>query len=268
MNRGGFLFLCLASICTPVPAAVLWQDNFNTANSASFDAAAMTGRLSGAEAGNTYLRSTGSQQQISNNALLMPISGNGVRFETATNDPGVTGAADRFDWAAGSAGPAILGSGGFIVSFDWIPADNTATGWVSFQVGTLNADNGNLTDDDYGILFRNNGATERFDNTVNLGAGGSFSPTAGGVVRRVEITYSFNSFADGASVTAVSRVNGLQVASDSFTWDNNGGGMRMELGNGTVNTSVDNLTISTIPEPAGNLLAGLGAIGLLLRRRR
>ncbi len=267
MNHRDLFLLALTICATPASAAVLWTDNFNTADSASFDAAGIGGRLSGAESGNTYLRSFGAQQQISGNRLLMPSGGSGVRFEIAANDP-TGGAADRFDWASGSAGPAILGAGGFIVSFDWIPVENTLTDWVSFQVGTINADNGNLTDDDYGILFRNNGNTERFDNTVNLGAGGSFPALAGGLVRRVEITYAFSSFADGSSVTATSRVDGIQVASDNFTWDGNGGAMRMELGNGAANTAVDNLTISTIPEPAGTLLAGLGAIGLLLRRRR
>lgn len=262
------LVLALGTLCTSSQAAVLWMDNFNTADTANFDAAPLTGRLSGSQAGNTYLRSFSLQQTISNNRLLMPSGGNGVRFELATNDPVTTGAADRFDWAAGSAGTAILGAGGFVVSFDWIAANTTSTDWVSFQVGTINADNGNLTNDDYGILFRNNGGTERFDAPVNLGAGGSFTPSAGGVVRRVEIAYALSSFADGSSVKATSKVDGVQVASDTFTWDGNAGGMRMELGNGAANTAVDNLTISTIPEPTGSVLAGLAMIGVTLRRRR
>lgn len=267
MKHFSLTFLALATWCASAPAAVLWMDNFNAPDSASFDAAAMAGRLSGSEAGNTYLRSFSAQQRITSNRLLMPAGGSGVRFELATNDP-IGGATDRFDWAAGSAGPMILGAGGFVVAFDWLPAENTLTDWVSFQVGTVNADNGNLTNDDYGILFRNNGGTERFDDPVNLGAGGTFPASAAGVVRRVEITYAFNSFADGTPVTATSRVDGIQVASDVFTWAGNGGSMHMELGNGAANTAVDNLSISTIPEPAGNLLAALGMVGLLLRRRR
>jgi hypothetical protein len=266
MKQFFFPLFALATWCASAPGALLWTDNFNAPNSTVFDTADITGRLSGPEAGNTYLRSFSNQQQISNNRLLMPVGG-GVRFENATNDP-TGGATDRFNWAGGSAGPMILGAGGFIVSFDWYPAETTLNDWVSFQVGTINADNGNLTNDDYGILFRNNGGTERFDNSVNLGAGGAFPASAVGVIRRVEITYAFSSFADGTPVTATSRVDGIQVASDVFTWDANGGAMHMELGNGAANTAVDNLTISTIPEPAGTLLAGLGMGGLLLRRRR
>ena len=66
-------------------------------------------------------------------------------------------------------------------------------------------------DDDYGILFRQNGNTERFDNTVNLGAGGSFPASPGGAARKVEIAYSLNSFADGATVRAVSTVDGIHM---------------------------------------------------------
>ena len=241
---------CLAALAaialTQASAELLFLDNFDAPDATNFDGAAIAGRLSGTLAGETYLRSWGFQQDINNNQLLMPRRGSdGVRFEVATNDP-TGGAADRYDWAGAPGGAAILNSGGFVVSFDWIPVENTLADWVSFQVGTINADNGNLTNDDYGILFRNNGDTERFDNSVNLGAGGSFTASAGGVVRQVEITYEFTSFADGTNVTATSTVDGVQVASDVFTWDGNGGQMRMELGHLAANTRVDNLSISTI----------------------
>ena len=134
-------------------------------------------------------------------------------------------------------------------------------------MGTINDDNGNLTNDNYGILFRNDGRTERFDDNVNLGAGGNFTASPGGVTRLVEISYAFSSFADGSPVTATSKVDGLQVASDSFTWSGNAGAMRMELGNGVANSRIDNLTISTIPEPTSALLL-VSALGLCARRRR
>ena len=242
--------------------ALLWMDNFNAPDTNNFDGAIMTGRLSGSEAGNTSLSSFGFQQSINNNQLLLPQGGNGVRFG---------GQFSRYDWAAGASGSAILGARGFTVSFDWIPVDNTDGEWVSFQVGTINDDNGNLTNDDYGILFRNNGGTERFRNapapTGNLGAGVPFTATLGGVARQVDITYSFTSFADGSAVTATSRVNGFQVARDTFNWDGNAGAMRMELGNGVNNTRIDNLRINTIPEPTGAVLLS-ASLGLMALRRR
>ncbi len=267
-------FLTLAVAVVPglsASGALLFSDNFNTADNGSFDAASTAGRLSGTAAGETSLRSWGTQQAINTNQLLLPTTNSGgVRFENTLNDPGTTGAADRYDWAAGSAAGAITSAGGFIVAFDWVPADNVSDNWVSFQVGTINGDSGNLANGqtDYGILFRNNGLTERFDNGLNLGAGGSFAATAGGVLRQVQITYNFNSFADGTSVTAVSKVNGLQVASDSFTLDNNAGQFRMELGSIAANGRIDNLTISSIPEPSAIALAGLAALGGIRRRRR
>ena len=73
----------------------------------------------------------------------------------------------RYDWAAGSVGSAIVAAGGFVVSFDWIPQDDSNNEWVSFQVGTVNDDNGNLTNDDYGILFRGLPFTHKMLN-INL----------------------------------------------------------------------------------------------------
>jgi hypothetical protein len=246
---------------------LLFGDTFNTADAASFDAAPLDSRLSGSAGGTqTVLRSWGAQQQINNNQLLMPTAGDtGVRWENAA---GPFGGGNRYNWAGGTTGASILAAGGFSVSFDYAPPNNISTDWISFQVGTINGDSGNLTDDDYGILFRQNGNTERFDNTVNLGAGGTFNPTAGGVFRSVRIDYLFSSFADGASVNAISRVNGVQVANDFFTWDSNGGAMYMELGQNDPGNRVDNLTVTTIPEPSSAALFGLCALGLAARRRR
>jgi hypothetical protein len=268
------LLACVLTLSSTVvltaPAAaqqLLFRDNFDTADNASFDASPVAGRLSGTAGGSeAVLRSWGAQQQISNNQLLLPVGtgDNGVRFEKAA---GPFGATNRYDWASGSAGPSILAAGGFSVSFDWIPADNTTGTWVSFQVGTINGDSANLTDDDYGILVRQNGNTERWDNSVNLGAGGATTASPGGVARKINIDYFFNSFADGSTVTAVSSVDGTQVASDSFTWDSNGGTMYMELGHDGAGDRVDNLSVSTVPEPATAALLGLAALAFTGRRR-
>jgi hypothetical protein len=60
----------------------------------------------------------------------------------------------------------ILASGGFTVSFDWTPAIVTENRGISFQVGTDNTDTGYLTNDDSGILFRQNGETQRFNGSL------------------------------------------------------------------------------------------------------
>ncbi|MFM2197003.1 MAG: hypothetical protein RLZZ505_435 [Verrucomicrobiota bacterium] len=253
--------IALAAHNASAASIVLWADNFNVADTPNFDGASTAGRLSGTEAANTALASYGQQQGISSNQLLLLPNGNaGVRFGGQTT---------RYDWAAGSSGTQIIAGGGFTVAFDWTPANNTVIDWVSFQVGTINNDSGNLTNDDYGILFRNNGGTERFDNSANLGAGGSFVANPGGISRSVVISYSFTSFADGSSVNVVSTVDGTEVANDNFTWDGNGGQMHMEMGNLASGTLIDNLVISTVPEPSGLVLLGssLGVL-ILLRKRR
>jgi hypothetical protein len=58
------------------------------------------------------------------------------------------------------------------------------------------------------------------------------------------------------------------VANDTFTWDSNGGQMRMELGSNDAGNRVDNFTISTVPEPSLTLLSGLAGLGLMVWRRR
>ena len=84
----------------------------------------------------------------------------------------------------------------------------------------------------------------------------------------MEIACAFSSFADGSTVTATLKVDEIQFASGNFTWDGNGGAIRMKLRYNAANVSIDNLTISTIPEPAGAAMASLGMLGLFLRRRR
>ena len=102
--------------------------------------------------------------------------------------------------------------------------------------------------------------------TPNLGAQGTFAPTVG--LRRVTLDYTFANFDDGGNVGLTASVDGTEVYSGSpFTWDNNGGELYFEIGT-LENTRLDNVTISTIPEPSASLLALVGAAGVMLRRRR
>lgn len=261
MNKCILLSALLAgSSLVPASGALLFLDNFNDADDGSFDGSFSVlppDRMSGPAAAETALRSWGAQQSLISNQMNA-VGNGGVRFGGQTT---------RYNWAGATTGSTILGDSGFIVSFLWTPPDNTSDTWVSFQVGTINNDSGNLTHGgtDYGILFRNDGRTERFDNGLNLGAAGTLN-LPGGQQRLVEITYSFNSFADGTSVTAVSKIDGTQLASDTFTWDGNGGELRMELGAISAGSRIDNLMIASIPEPSAAALCG--TVGLLALRRR
>ncbi len=229
---------------------VLFEDNFDVADNASFDASDITGRLSGSLASDMVLRAHRAQQQISNNQLLLVRGGQaaGVRFNR-TDVPFAAGT--RFDWAAGAAGTAITTTGGFTVNFDWTPDNNTDNQWIAWVVGTENGDTGgvivNSAPIDYGILFRKNGGTQRFDNGSGLGDGIPFTTTPGGATTyAVSIEYSFADFNDGTTVTAVSTVDGTEVANDVFQWDSNLGSMHMEIATNTAGHLIDNLSISTL----------------------
>jgi hypothetical protein len=81
------------------------------------------------------------------------------------------------------------------------------------------------------------------------------------------LDYSLDSFADGTTVGLVANVDGIEVFNESsFTLDNNNGELYFEIGN-LESTLLDNVTISSIPEPSTVLLTALGLAGLVRRRR-
>ncbi len=249
---------------TQAHAALLFMDNFDAADSGSFDASDLTGRLSGPVSAESNLRSFGAQQSIVGGNLELKNTG-GVRFGAET---------DRFNWAGATTGADILAAGGFQVTFDWTH-DGTSTEWVAFKVGTINGDSGvNAASVDHAMLIRQNISgtgqwSERWDNGVATAGTISYNPIIGTTTTYpVVLTYSFDSFADGAPVNLSAVVNGIEVANDNFTWDDNGGELRMELGTGVLQL-VDNFAITTrpVPEPSTVVLLVLAGTALLVRKR-
>ena len=115
------------------------------------------------------------------------------------------------------------------------------------------------------MLLRFNGDTQLFDNGADLGPQGSFSPSIG--ARRVTFDYTFDSFADGTSVGLIADIDGTEVYNGNpFTLDNNSGELYFEIGT-LQNTLLDNVTISSVPEPSVALFSLLGLAGLARRRR-
>lgn len=257
------LVTLVSVVCFPVfqaSALVLFSDNFNTATTENFDTAPLDGRLSGTASGETSLRSFGSIQNISLNRLDLDNVG-GVRFGEQLA---------RYNWGGLTTGPDILAAGGFTITFDWTTTDNTDNEWIAWKVGTVNDDSQvNDASVDHIVLMRKNGGNERFDNGTNLGNSGIPFPTVnGGGTYPVSFTYNFNSFADGSPVNMFVSVNGVQIVSDSFTWDGNGGQVRMELQTDTEGNFIDNLTVATnVPEPTAGLLGLVGLVAFARRRR-
>ncbi|MES2705472.1 MAG: PEP-CTERM sorting domain-containing protein [Verrucomicrobiota bacterium] len=264
------LALCLVGMSSPAAQAVLiLADNFNAPDNTNFDNSDQTGRRSGTLGPDVQLRSSRIQQQIIGNQLQLnkPASGSGrIRFHDTAN-LGVW-----HDFATGPSGAAILADGGFRVQFDWTPVVNNNENWVSYSVGIAGqgvAEPGtrvNHADTDFGILFRQSGGSQFFDNSVPT-TGGTFTATTS--ARHVVIDYLFSSFADGANFTVTASVDGsAPVVNQTFQWAGNAGALYMELGSLENGTLIDNFSISTIPEPSALAFAGLAAAGGVLRRRR
>ena len=179
---------------------------------------------------------------------------------------------DWHDWSTGPAGAQILADGGLLIEFDWNAVNNTSANWISVNVGHGNQAAGepptrvNNAATDIGILFRFDGRSELFDNGINLGAQGNHTATIG--LRHVTLDYSFNSFADGTPVSLIANVDGTEVFNGGgFTWDGNGGEFYFEIGT-LENTLIDNVAISSIPEPSIGGLFALSSLALLRRRRK
>ncbi|MBI1367222.1 MAG: hypothetical protein GC162_01065 [Planctomycetes bacterium] len=251
-------------------SVVLFSDNFNVADNANFDSASTAGRLGGTLASTVVVRSEHAQQSISGNQLRMikPASGSGrIRFENAGGPFGVT---NQFNWASGATGTAILAAGGFSVQFDWTAPTSSNTNWISFSVGHDTSDPGtrvNSSDTDYGILLRNNGQSQAFDNAADLGTQASFATTFNSQTT-VRIDVSTLSFADGAGANAKTYVGNTLIDDYTFTWNNNSGVIRMQIGAFETGELIDNLTVTTlIPTPTA-LPAGLSLLMLTALSRR
>ena len=241
----------LIHTASAAPGDLLWSDNFDLgSDTTNFDGSSLAGRLGGplGSAPDCVARASGTQQWITSNQLNL--RGGRIRFQRSA-------AGARFDWAgtaAGSsaaniaAGASIIDSGGMKISFDYVPTNNTSTNWVNVSVGFPGAFDGqaiNFGETDYGVLLRNNGSIERWDNGFNKGPGGTFPATT--TTRHVEYLYAFPSFGNGTEVRSRVIVDGIQVAADTFYLENNAGEFYFVVEVGEVGTLVDNLTVTTIP---------------------
>ena len=241
---------------------LLWSDNFDHADTPNFDGSALTGRLSGplGTAPDCVARASGIQQWISSNQLNL--RGGRIRFQRSASGP-------RYDWSGTSAGSSaatiaaaadIIAAGGMRISFDYVPTNNTSDNWVNVSVGmesTFDDQAINYGGTDYGVLLRNNGGTQRFKNG-NATNGANFPATT--TTRHVEYLYAFSSFGDGSSVRTKVIVDGIEVATDTFTLGGNANEFYFVVEVGEVGTLVDNLSVTTIPTIYSFALTGTSFI--------
>jgi hypothetical protein len=252
-----------AAVC---PAATLFTDNFNIPDTGSLDGSDQTGRHTGLLTTDLVLRSGGVQHTITGNRLDFLLAGfddGRVRFHD-TNNLG-----NLWNFAFGVGGSQILADGGLRIEFDWTPADNTSDNWISYSIGINGFDAAFRVANpstDFGVLFRNNGGTQLFDN-----GGPTTGPTfnvSTVTTHHAQLDFSFGSFADETTVNLQGFVDGVLLGAGSFQWNGNAGVLNMEIGNLAAGTKLDNVSISTIPEPSSAaLLAGVGLLAGARRRR-
>ena len=250
----------LAFVTGPANAEVLYSENFDGEGTAfnaynagttpeinvgGIDALESTGQSQGGNAGDTAW------------AMRLPTSGaNGLRF----------GNSGGYNWATGANSAAILAAGGFSISFDYT-IGTAGSNWVLVRVGN-GAENANVfgADVDSAVFARGTGTIVTRDNNVSSGEQGTATANA---PRSAEFIYEFDSWAAGTTVTFTGLIDGAVVATDTFNWD---GTNDVKIvfsgfdGNGGTTNEVDNIVISTVPEPGSLALIGLG--GLLIARRR
>lgn len=249
---------------------VLFQDNFDAPDTGNLDLSDQSGRRSGLVP-EIQVRSSRIQHGIASNQLNFLDNRTGrIRFHDDVDNDNTT-AETWHNWASGLTGTTILSSQNLRVAFDWIAGNDTSDNWISVNMGISGPGAGepafrvNHAETDIGMLFRFSGLTELFDNGANLGAQGTFTPTVG--TRRVTLDYNFSDFNDGTSVGLIASVDGTEVYNGNpFTWENNGGELYFEIGT-LENTRLDNVSISSIPEPSAALLALVGLAGLTRRKR-
>lgn len=252
--------LLLGSLLAPCSAAVLFTDNFTVDANVNdpnyqYDSA---GRQGGTLATLTYTArfpDLGSQEQVGNtttfpgnsNALLMAFGG-GVRID--------------YDFAT-VAFPLEIRFDGIVSN----GVSGDATNWISFNIGQL-AQTNFVTTGEFGILFRANGGTEYFDH--GSGATGVSGANVG-----------FNTFTDYRIVLSDTAGTGSAFGSNgSVVSYYQGGNLLGTINIGQLSSSagyfgfgatsvggIDNLQISSVPEPGAVGLAGLAGL-MVLRRRR
>ncbi len=183
--------------------------------------------------------------------------------------------------------PAITDDGGFVVEFTVNPTGgNTSSDWFGVSLGHTSDSVANAyayytevndPEVDFGILFRGNGGYSTFGDGTFHGETGSFASGHGpDEFFDVRIEVETDSFASGESATVRALVNGQQLDISTavgdeltFLWDQDQSNY-ISLESRVMPSAIDDLTISTIPEPSALALLCSAIIGLVayVRRKR
>jgi hypothetical protein len=245
------------NIAGPASAAtILFSDNFlATSNQTPNDQTTNAGRQGGTLATLGYLQS--GNVQIGNGTNPAPYGGNDMLIAFGGR------AYVNYDFS-GQTDPLEISFKGLVNSAN----SGTDDQWVSFSVG--NNTSPFVADPNVSsVLFRANGATQLWDNTVSS-TGGSGLNTGLDAWVDYKIVLSDTAGTGGAWGTGGSRItyfsNNTQLGTFDIGQLVSGEGY---FGFAAANISgYDNLSISAIPEPSSAVfLGGLFCMSALLRRR-
>lgn len=251
---------------------MLFQDNFNHGTVANYDAITQDASQSGPLASSIDLRASRQLFGTVNNEALLPayasISNQArIRFHDQTG-PGTVGG--RHDFTGDFSTAGVTG-----VRVEWDVNWDLSNDWTAFNFGSIGLTSGepnvlvNNAATDVGILFKKDQTVQAFDNNNNV-LDSTFGYTTTGI-GHITIDLLFAGVNEGDALTLNAWVDSTQVASNlgGFTWNNLAaeGGINLELENRTGPNTIDNLTISVIPEPGVfSLFALAGAVLILVRR--
>lgn len=244
-------------IGTSGAATLLYSENFNS-EAANYNGGTTPETNVG---GIGVLQSTGTAQggNPTNTAWLFSSGGNGggangLRF----------GAEGGYNWATGANAALILADGGFSISYDFDLAGlGVADDWMSVRVGNGPENTGiNAANVDYGVLTRGDGRIQTFES----GAPDGFGTATVAAPHNFTLVYGFTSWAAGSTVNFTGFVDGVQIGTDTFTW-NGTNDVKIVFGGRVPGSLIDNIQIATIPEPSAALLSALGVLALVRRRR-
>lgn len=280
-NKWRVPVLCQVAVLTaistvPVSAATtLFSDNFNVANNTLDAAAQGPNRYTGLLAGTTESHAALAQSNIINQQISSTGGGTAIRFVESAN------LSNRINFASGASGSAIVSGGGFLLELDRVQSVTSNDNWVGIGVGGVVPGGDAWIADgalDFGFLLRNNGNAQRFDNGISADIASAVTPTLTTQHYRFQFLLdplAPNPFADGASVTVSASINGAPISvgpggqtSYTFQWAGNGGNIQIEYFWEAPGGTLDNLSISAIPEPSITALGALAGITALGRRRR
>ena len=265
LSLAGLLFAL--PIGTSGAATLLYSENFNNEATPNYNGGTTPETNFGGAIG--VLQSSGSAQSSNAGNTAWQFASGLVGGASGGGDKGLRfGSSPGYNWASGAIGALILADGGFSVSYNFDLAGlGSDDDWMSVRVGNgaenISVNNANV---DYGVLTRGDGRMQTFEgggpalDVNDLGTAGARA------VHNFTFRYAFSSFAAGSIVNFTGFVDGVQIGTDTFTW-NGTDDVKIFLG-GRVNGSlIDNVQVSTIPEPSAALLSGLGVVALLRRRR-